>query len=541
MSLAIALRRPFWMIPWFGPKRPAPALFSLSGMAPLLLALGAGAAGVGGFLPWNQPWLLILALAVLFRLAVEAPPGRAALLGFVFGLGHFTAGFAWLLTSLHTHGHLALPVAVALLLLLAAYCALFPALSAWVLSWMAPSPGLLPWAAPALWVLSEWLRATLFSGFAWNLAGYALSFRDPLAQVADWGGIYLLSWLAALPAAVLAGLFRPGLRPARAVGLLLPLAALLAAHLYGDARWRDLERRPPGAPLAVGVVQASIPQQTKWTPSGRKASVRQHVRLTREIPGPLDLVVWPETAIPFFFQLDDDARAVLDALSGEVGAPLLTGVPTLEARDGLELEQSAALDAFNSVVLIQHNQDEWPRYDKVHLVPFGEFIPFRDWIPPLFDAFVQGTGDFTPGEAPETLSWDKGDIGPLICYEALLTDLVGALADQGAEWLVNVTNDGWFAEEAKYQHLAMARLRALEYRLPLIRVANTGITAAYDQLGRQVAMIPSNQRRGMRIEIHRGSGESPYRERGGASFWLGCFAVMVEVSWLAAAWGRRRR
>ena len=503
-------------------------------------ALFAGGLAVGGLPSGPTPIALIVGLMVLLRLLPNTSYRRGAWLGFLFGFGFFSCGFFWLLTSLHTHGGLSLGVSIAMLLglsaIMALYAALFGALLPRLISlnyW------LLPLAAPALWTITEWLRTQLFGGFAWNLLGYGWNHWEYMIQVADLGGIFLLSWLMVFSASMLAVLWlrRSGWREIGIVCSILGLT-LGSTLLYGVWRMDDLgasqlsaSQKPasqkPDAGLStirVAIVQGNIPQQLKWALDYQDATLDRYLALSRDLPKPVDLVVWPETAMAFFLQAYPNHLKRIQTLSQEIAAPILTGVPMVDQ------EENGRLRYYNSMVMLDGSGSLQQRYDKHHLVPFGEFIPLRQFAPATFEKFTAGTSDFSSGSGPTPLPWSKGAIGPLICYEAIFPDEVRTLALTGVSWLINITNDAWFGDSAKPQHLAMVRLRAIENRIPMIRAANTGISAVFDHLGRELGRIKADQTDTLVVTLSPGSGESFYRSSG--HLWILVWIGLCGASWL---------
>ncbi|MBF0414615.1 MAG: apolipoprotein N-acyltransferase [Magnetococcales bacterium] len=492
----------------------------------------AGAVAVLGLPPYHQQFLMILGLAVLIVLVSRVSWKRGAWLGFFFGLGHFSFGFSWLLTSLHRYGDLWMGLSLLILLLLAATMAVYTALFGGLLRRCATQPGLLPLAAPALWVIGEWLRSHLFTGFPWNLAGYAWSDQERIVQVADLGGVWLLSWLMVFPASLLAWVWlrRFARYPVIAGGVLL-LGSLALAAGYGT--WRSaelaaLQHRDAGArPLKVALVQGNVEQSKKWDPKFREEGFIKYLGLSGGINEPVDLIVWPETAIAFFIQASPDNLKRIQTLSQRLGAPILTGAPMAD-RDG-DGEMEGKWLFYNSMVLLDATGDLNRRYDKYHLVPFGEFVPFRQFMPSFIKKITYGSEDFSRGPGAVPMPWEHGAIGGLVCYETIFPHEVRELALAHARWLVNVTNDAWFGEAAKPQHLAMAQLRAVENRIPMIRVANTGISAAFDQLGRELGRIHPNEAGTLIVTVPQGSGMSFFQRS--EPWWIGVWLLMVALAW----------
>ncbi|MBF0620844.1 MAG: apolipoprotein N-acyltransferase [Magnetococcales bacterium] len=456
----------------------------------ILAALLCGAVVVRGFEPWNEPWSMVLGFGVWMRMVIASPPRRAVLLGFFFGLSHFALGFSWLLTSLIDHGGLYPLAGYGVLLVLAAVMSLYPMLYAWLLSRLiANRYWTLVIAGPLLWVGLEWVRAHFATGFPWNLVGYAWSWWLPVLQVADLGGVYLLSWLTVFLAALSTRfMFWGGKIWPLVIALSLGAVVFLSAYQYGE--WR-LDQNPvveEGAEgITVGMVQGNISQAMKFDPQYRYEQVDLYLRLTESTPN-FDLMIWPETALPYFVQRDRLAMNRIGSVAALRQTAILTGAPTFTKRPSID-DERPEVDYYNSAMLFLPESGGVLEYHKHHLVPFGEFLPFRGWIPDNWSKMTHGTKDFTRGPGPSVLDWEKGPLGPLVCYEVIFPDEVREVVAQGAKWLVNITNDGWFGATAKPQHLAMTRMRAVENRVPMIRVANTGISAIYDAMGRQLQRI----------------------------------------------------
>ncbi len=492
----------------------------------------AGVVAELGLPPDPNPVVAVVGLAIFLRLLDNSSPRRGAWLGFCFGLGHFTFGQVWLWTSLHTYGKLPVVAAMALMLGLAAILSLYFALFGSILPRLATRPWLLPLAAPAGWVVIEWLRAHLFSGFPWNLIGYVWDGAEPWVQNADLGGVYLLSWLTLFLASVVAVLARPGgLKPdLLLVGLSLIVGVLGLSYIYGHYRLAALELQMAGEiwtpPVRIAMIQGNIAQDLKWDPGRQEEWLNRYLHLSADLDKPADLVVWPETAAAFFLQAAPKELAQIADLSRGLGAPILTGAPMVDRDEKQEWRFS------NSMVMIGAGESGRfrHRYDKHHLVPFGEYIPMRSWAPDFLHKLTHGTKDFTPGGQPKPMEWGLGAIGALICYEVIFPDEVRLLAVQGAKWLINITNDGWFGDTAKPQHLAMARMRAVENRLPMIRVANSGISATFNHLGQELGRIDPNHFGAKVLVVARGTGQSVWVRTG--RYWIWLWLGLCMISWL---------
>jgi apolipoprotein N-acyltransferase len=431
-----------------------------------VLAVGLGALAALGQAPWSLPVLTLAALAGLIWLIAHAASGRAAFwLGLAAGSGYFGLGLSWIvepfLIDAAAHGWMA-PFAV---VLLAAGLGLFWGGAA-LMAWRMPLPAL---GFAASFTALEWLRGILFTGFPWAMLGHVWigTALDQLAALAGPSGLTLLTVLAAaLP--VLAGWRGAG------------VAAVLLAGTAGFGLWRLDQPLPAPREGSVRLVQPNAAQAAKWDQDLAEMHLGRLLDLTAE-GTPAELTIWPETAVPFLLEYAPSVAGMITAASG--GRPVAVGI---------QREEGARF--FNSLRVLAGEGAESARYDKHHLVPFGEYIPFGDLAYRWFGlrAFAAQTGAaYSAG--PRVALLDLGSMGrvlPLICYEAVFPRLVNA-APARADWMLQITNDAWFGvHTGPFQHFDQARLRAVEQGLPLIRVANTGVTAVIDARGRVVERLP---------------------------------------------------
>lgn len=444
-------------------------------------------------------WLAWIALVPLMA-ALRAASGRTAFRrGMIAGMVHYMTLIYWLVYTMRTYGGLPWYLAVPPLVLLSAYLSLYLGLFAVI--WTRFRKGVLEAAAwaPVLWCGLEYLRSFLFSGFPWGLLGYSQYRNLHLIQISDIFGIYGVSFLLVLgnAAVFFAAACRIGLpwrgdpvKPAHAAGgLCMAFAALAGTLAYGWVGIRSVDRMTAAAPsLRAAVVQGNIDQMIKWDPAFQEETTGKYLALSRGIDPRPDLVVWPETAVPFY--LFDDTALTDRVVEGvrEIGAHFVIGSPAYEV-------SGTGADYFNSAYLVTPDGRPAGRYDKVHLVPFGEYVPLQKWLPFIRKLVVQA-GDFKTGEKGETLAVEGaglGDLGlgVLICYEIIFPDLSRAAAANGAGLLVNVTNDAWYGRSsAPYQHFSMAVFRAVENKRALIRAANTGVSGFIDPVGRIEGSTP---------------------------------------------------
>ena len=471
--------------------RVAAGLAALRGWRRYASAAALGAATAGALPPHHALPLLVVGFTGLLWLTPPTLRIRTRFAtGWWFGLGFFAVGLYWLANALlidaARFGWL-VPFTV---LGLPAVLALFTGAALAALSNAITGTGALALGLALAWTAAEWARGHVLTGFPWNLVGYAWMAELAIAQAASLVGVYGLSFLTVAIGAAPAALADRAASPVRRFG---PPAAA-AIMLVGLAQWgaARLEAHPlafePG--IALRVVQANVPQTLKWRDDFRAAALARHLDMSAA-PGapPATHLIWPETAVPYYLADDLERRRAVAGLI-RPGGLVLTGVVRAfeTAPQRLTLRNSViAIDAASNVVAT---------YDKFHLVPFGEYLPLRALLAPFgIDKIVYGPVDFSSGAGPVTLTVPGlPPFSPLVCYEAIFP---GRVVDREAArpaWLLNVSNDGWYGNSAgPHQHLAMARMRTIEEGLPLVRAANTGITAIVGPLGQVVRSLGYGQ------------------------------------------------
>ncbi len=488
-------------------------------------------------------WIAPVAFAFMLRgLAPRAAFARATLAG--------TAGFCailfWLFVVVTVFGRAHAAVGVLAVVGLALYAGLHLGLTGVLVAWLAP-PGRearLPWVLPAAWVVGEHLRSfDLFGGFPWAYLGYSQHANGPLLQLAGLGGVWGLSFLmCAVGGLAGAGRWRAALGVwALAHGAGFGMGALGAASRPAESL---------ATPRAV-LVQASIPQDLKWDRDLARRNFEAHLELSRlgAASGPVDLIVWSESAVPVFLEADPGAREAVEALARETGATLILGATGLRMAPGREQP-----DFFNSVFVVTPGGIV-DRYDKSQLVPFGEYVPLRSLLGFLSGVAtgLAGVADVTPGEGPRTLRLEPGEppgrpgsVGAaapaaLICYEVIYPGLVREAVLDGAQLLLNVTNDAWYGRtSAPHQFFAIAALRAAEHGLPLLRVANTGVSGVVDHAGRVLERTPIFEREVRAVRVPAGRGAPTLYTRLGDWIVAASWAIVLALGGWGLV-GRARR
>lgn len=482
-----------------------------------MLAFFGGAVSVAGFAPLHLFPLPILALALLFELWSRCTtPRQAFMVGLMYGLGLFGAGVSWVYVSLHVFGHMPVLLAAFCVLLFVTYLALFPALVGFAQSRLDVSDVTrMLVLVPGLWLLGEWLRSWLFSGFPWLSIGYSQT-GAPLSGLAPIAGVYGVGLAAAVTAGALFLLARGRSRQRVAASLVL-----LLVWVGGWAGSRIDWVQPYGEPMRVALVQGNIPLPSKWDPDQRRGILQRYWRLSEDRSE--DLVVWPEAALPFFrHELPDTFWERLRKHPSDFVIGMLERRPS---GDRVAL--------YNSVVAVSNEGQGW--YRKQHLVPFGEYLPLAALLGGLIKYLHIPMSDFdawSQRQAPLAAAGVR--LGISICYEdAFPEELIGALP--AAQVLLNVSEDAWFGNSlAPHQRLEMAQMRSIETGRPMLRAANTGISALIDSRGVIQARAGHFKTEVLSGTVQPTSGATPYVRFGNVP------AVVLGLLMLGVALFRRR-
>ncbi|MFK7887116.1 MAG: apolipoprotein N-acyltransferase [Gammaproteobacteria bacterium] len=444
----------------------------LSGRRGDVAALMAGAPLALGFAPFGWYPLPVLCLAGLLAACHGCSPRRALWRGFAFGVASFLGGLYWIYVSVHVFGGAPLLLALVLMFALVLFMAVYPALFAYALARVfRPGVAQLVLGAPALWVLTEWLRGWLFSGFGWLSLGYSQT-DGPVQGVLPIAGVHGASFVVVLLAGTLLALLV--YRRRALIAAIASLVLLVGSGFASTVAWTSVQ----GEPFRVALIQGSVPQEVKWHPDSLRPTIDLYLRLTAEHPD-VDLALWPEAAIPAARDRLDAVFEVLADMGQRTDTDYLVGqVEVNRERD----------ERLNTVFSITTKAAANSRYVKHHLVPFGEYFPVPNFVRRIIQWMDLPFQDFTPGPLGQSpLDVAGQTVAVSICYE----DVFGAqlrASIESSTVLANVSNDAWFgASLAPHQHLQIARVRALEAGRMILRSTNNGISAVIDADGRVIA------------------------------------------------------
>lgn len=421
---------------------------------------------------------------------------QAIIAGILTGFVFYAGLLYWIVFVVVTYGNMPVYFGLLTMLLLSLYLSLYVGIFAGMVVLIRKWGLRETLFAPFIWVILEYGKSNLLTGFPWENLGYSQYKFIPLIQIADITGIYGLSFVIVLVnAAIYRIVFH---REKRKAILEVGLAFLLIACLYtyGIRRMAEVDSMiKNSADLPVVLIQGNIDQSIKWNPEYQRESINIYQTLSLDAaPVEGGLIIWPETAMPFFFQQRDEKEQKVRAIAAATGNWLLFGSPSY---------QKAGKDVsfYNSAYLISPEGEIAGKYDKVHLVPYGEYVPLRRYFP-FISKLVVGLGDFSSGPGYIPLAANGVKLGTLICYEAIFPQGGLLYRREGANLLVNITNDAWFGRtSAPYQHLSMAAIRAVENRLFLVRAANTGISAVIDPTGRILKQTGLFERSSLKAQV----------------------------------------
>nr|WP_252738125.1 apolipoprotein N-acyltransferase [Marinobacter salexigens] len=460
----------------------------------------AGALQTLTFSPFHFWWLGPISVMLIALVSISLPASKLFTAGFLAGLGLFSSGATWVYISISEFGNTSIPVSVLLTAAFVAVLALFPALAFWFWGKLAKNSAVRRLILfPAIWILGDWLRGWLLTGFPWLYLGTAHT-DGPLAGLAPVVGVHGLTFvIAASGAAIVAAgwlIARQRLASAGVVAV-VALTPWIAAPVLNKVDWTDISTEP----TSVAAMQGNIPQQVKWDPEFLKDQIVAYLGMTEPYWN-TDLILWPETAIPI---PQDQAGKIIDHIAEQLGdeSTLITGIPWY----GFS-ERASDFTFHNSITAIGNGEGI---YHKQKLVPFGEYVPLEGVLRGLIGFFDLPMSSFTRGpENQSPLIANGTKVMPFICYEVAYPDFLARNA-VNSDLLLTISNDGWFGDSVgPLQHLQIARMRALETGRYMIRGTNNGVTAIIDNKGQITARIPQFERAVLTGEAFKASGSTPY-------------------------------
>nr|HID59426.1 apolipoprotein N-acyltransferase [Desulfobacterales bacterium] len=494
-----------------------------SALSDIILSILTGLLLTASFPKANLSFLAWVALVPFFW-AINGRSLRSSFwLGFISGLVHYLTLLYWIIGVTYRYGHLPLPIAILALTLLAGYLSLYPAFFA-VLSNRSKSRSMtFHFVSPFVWVVLEYIRSFLLSGFPWEHLGYSQFRWLPLIQISDILGVYGVS---ALIVAINSGLFCTlyiwKAERRISLGLLSVVLIIMGTCLvYGSFRIKLIDAQADMAThRVITVVQGNIDQSKKWLTSFQNQTIDRYRELSLSaLPMQPDLIVWPETALPFYFLYNPPLTEKVLRVVRCAATYFIVGSPAFESH-------KRRICYYNRAYLISPEGKVVDQYDKVHLVPFGEYVPLRDVLF-FVGKIVPSMGEFCPGKKGKILTWESHKIGPLICFEIIFPELARSMVKKGANILVTITNDAWFdTSSAPYQHFSMVVFRAVENRVAVVRAANTGISGFVDPAGRILEQTPLFKEAIRTCSLPMMSQETFYT-RFGDVFVLICFLITI--------------
>lgn len=458
----------------------------------IILAVLSGLLLTGSFPSHGIAWISWIALVPLLISLRGLSFQNSFRIGLLAGIIHNLTLVYWLAYTMNTYGNLPLFISIPVLFLISFYLALYTAIFSTALAGFCKKPLTCIIMAPVLWVSLEYLRSFLFTGLPWELIGYSQFNNLHLIQISDIFGVYGVSFIIILlnVAFFMAYLCLSGrnwqgiiITKGIAGGSILVSAILVGAVLlYGKWSLYSVDEMISASPsVEIAVIQGNIDQSMKWDPKFQVATVNKYVTLSLAAGAKKpDLVVWPESATPFYYRYNPLLTRVVQKGIIETGSDFLIGSPSF-------ILTEKGVDYYNSAYLIKADGTIEGKYNKAHLVPFGEYVPYRKWLP-FLGKMVEHVGDFRAGEEGKTIKWGDDNLGVQICYEIIFPNLSRKMVKNNATFIINITNDAWYGRtSAPYQHFSMSIFRAVENKRSLIRSANTGISGFIDPAGRIVA------------------------------------------------------
>ena len=469
-----------------------------------------GAAFVGAlttfsFAPYQVWPLAIISIVALLWILEGQSTKKAIVIGFAWGIGQFATGISWVHVSIDNFGGMPKIASLFLMTLLVTYLAIYPALFAGLLNRLAPKSNRIRFLllAPALWLICDWLRGWVMTGFPWLWLGYS-QIDSPLASFAPLGGVELITLLILISASAIAY----AIIHKQWSMLLLPLIIMATGFGLRNIHWVTPDK---DSTTKFALIQGNIEQALKWQPSQRWPTIMKYVDLTSE-NWDADIIIWPEAAIPAFEFEISSFLSNLDSHAKANQSAVITGV----------VNQGNDRQFYNSILSLgetsygDYSYDLEKRYHKHHLLPFGEFVPFEALLRPLAPFFNLPMSSFSRGDyIQQNIDANGKQLAPALCYEIIFGEQVRANITDETDFILTLSNDAWFGRSVgPLQHMEIARMRALEFGKPVIRSTNNGVTAVTDYRGQITAQIPQFETGVLRANVTSTTGQTPYHTVG---------------------------
>ncbi|NAX23496.1 apolipoprotein N-acyltransferase [Vibrio sp. V39_P1S14PM300] len=461
-----------------------------------------GALTTLAFAPYQLWPLALLSPLLLLALLYQQSARHALAIGYAWGLGQFATGISWVHVSIDNFGGMPKIASVFLMALLVGYLSVYSALWAWSLNRFFPRSNRSRYllAAPVLWLIFDWLRGWVMTGFPWLWLGYS-QIDSPLANFAPLGGVELLTLLIMM----CAGALMYAIVHRTWSTIMIPLVIFATGYGLRNIDWVTPN---PDSKTTVALIQGNIPQELKWKPSQRWPTIMKYTDLSRE-NWDADIIVWPEAAIPAFeFEIPSYLRN-LDEAARLNHSAIVTGVVNM----GQNKKFYNSILSLGSTPYGDYEYDPTERYHKHHLLPFGEFVPFERILRPLAPFFNLPMSSFSRGAFVQPNIVANGrHMAPALCYEIIFNEQVRQNVTDETDFILTLSNDAWFGRSiGPLQHMEIARMRALELGKPLIRSTNNGVTAVTDYKGNVLTQLPQFETGVLRAELESTSGQTPYR------------------------------
>jgi apolipoprotein N-acyltransferase len=494
-------------------------------MKAVLLAVLSGLMLTAGFPKPSLFFVSWMALVPLLLALRGKSAKRAFLLGYVCGVVHYLTVLYWIRHAIYYYGGINYFLSNLILILLCLMLALYPAVFALVAQRFARRPALFVFALPFAWVtvVEFAMTFTPFSGFPWTALGYTQTPWNRLIQAADITGVYGISWLVVFASTAVCGFIQNRFRKTAVPVLAVCIVAALA---YGTWRIADVKAAQQAVPpFKVSIVQADVKQSVLWDPTSLTDTFQRYAQLSDDAvkaAPDTDLLFWPESAMPFFYGIDENYTKEANEIVRRAGKPVLFGSSGVTRVDGKPR-------LLNRAYLLNGDAQILGAYAKQHLVPFGEYVPLKKYLF-FVKHLVVGDVDFVAGTDPGPIYLDGHALGVLICYEVVFPSIPREEVRRGARVLLNMTNDAWYGDTGgPYQHLEISRWRAIESRVPLVRAANTGVSAAFDATGAEMGRIPLNTAGFLTVTVHPMRYLSFYTRFGDIFAWLSVVVTFLGV------------